>query len=198
MHCASCVSRIEGAMLQVEGVTDASVNLATGRATVKGVDLDPRALEDAVEGAGYDARRWTDGGDSERAISSDERARPAEQEDRARRELGLLWAKFAFALVIGVLLIVLAFVWSPFDERATMWVMLALATPVQFWAGSQFYAGAWKVARHRTADMNTLIAIGTGAAYLYSLVATRRPGRLPPPGELPDVLLRGRRASSSR
>ena len=68
-----------------------------------------------------------------------------------------------------------------------MWVMLALATPVQFWAGWQFYAGAWKVARHGSADMNTLIAVGTSAAYLYSLVATVAPGVFEPAGELPDV-----------
>ncbi len=188
MHCASCVSRIEAAVRDVKGVTDASVNLATGRATVEGSAVDPRELEHAVDRAGYHARlRTEDEVDSARAISIDERARPTEQEQRARRELELLRTKFVFAAVVGALLLVLAFAWSPFGERATMWVMLALATPVQFWAGLQFYAGAWKVARHGTADMNTLIAVGTSAAYLYSLLATLAPGAFKPAGELPDL-----------
>ena len=71
-----------------------------------------------------------------------------------------------------------------------MWVMLALATPVQFWSGSQFYAGAWKVARHRSADMNTLIAVGTGAAYLYSVVATVAPRAFEPARPAAGRLLR--------
>jgi len=253
MHCASCVSRIEAAVRDVEGVTDASVNLATGRATVTGLDLDPGELEDAVERAGYEAHLRTDGGSddaqarlgidgmhcascvgsiegalagvegvtradanlaaeratvvydpratsvaelieavesvgySARAISTEPGAPRVDQERHARPELRLLTAKFAFAAVVGALLLVLAFVWSPVGGRATMWVMLALATPVQFWAGSQFYAGAWKVARHGSADMNTLIAVGTSAAYLYSLVATVAPGAFKPAGELPDV-----------
>jgi Cu+-exporting ATPase len=258
MHCASCVSRIEGALQGVPGVSGAAVNLATGRATVEGSGFDPRVLEDAVESAGYEAHARPDvpaGGDrlarltldvsgmhcascvssiegsllalpgvadasvnlaTERAtvvydpletspseligaverVGYQAREVPAERrgeagaEERerlAQRALRLLRAKFVFAAVAGAVLLVLSFAWSPFGERATMWVMLALATPVQFWAGSQFYAGAWRMARHRTADMNTLIAVGTSAAYLYSLVATVAPGAFEPAGELPDV-----------
>jgi Cu+-exporting ATPase len=259
MHCASCVSRIEAAINEVEGVTSAAVNLATARASIEGADLDPRALEQAIEKAGYDAyervregepeprrlaRATLDVGgmhcascvsniegalasldgvteasvnlaserasvaydpretsvaeligavasvgysarDGSRALEQ-ERA-PDESEARARRELRALTAKLAFASAVGLVLLLLSFVWSPFSDRATMWLMLALATPVQFWAGWQFYAGAWKVARHGSADMNTLIAVGTSAAYLYSLVATIAPGVFEPTGELPDV-----------
>jgi Cu+-exporting ATPase len=120
-------------------------------------------------------------------VGGREEARADEHERRALRELRLLTAKFAFSAAVGALLLVLAFIWSPFSERATMWVMLALATPVQFWAGWQFYTGAWKVARHRSADMNTLIAVGTSAAYLYSLVATVAPRVFEPAGRLPDL-----------
>ncbi len=95
--------------------------------------------------------------------------------------------KFVVAAGVGVLLLVLSFAWSPFGERTTMWVMLALATPVQFWAGWAFYAGAWQVARHGSADMNTLIAVGTSAAYLYSVLATIAPGIFESGGRLPDV-----------
>jgi Cu+-exporting ATPase len=181
MHCASCVSSIERALASLHGVADAGVNLAAERATVV---YDPRETDTgeligAVESVGYAAHD-----------ASAERARETgaeEHEPRVRRELQLLNVKFAFAAVTGALLLLLAFVWSPVSERATMWIMLALATPVQFWAGSQFYAGAWKVARHGLADMNTLIAVGTSAAYLYSLVATVAPRAFEPGGQLPDV-----------
>jgi P-type Cu+ transporter len=114
-------------------------------------------------------------------------ASPAAHEELARRELRVLQAKLLFAAVVGVALLVLSFVWSPLGERATMWVMLALATPVQFWAGWEFYAGAWKVTRQRSADMNTLIAMGTSAAYLYSVLATVAPRIFESTGELPAV-----------
>jgi P-type Cu+ transporter len=180
MHCASCVSSIEGSLLGLPGVAEASVNLAAERATAV---YDPRVtspseLVGAVESVGYQARE-VPAGRGEAASGERDRA--------ARRDLRLLRAKFVFAAVIGAVLLLLSFAWSPFGERATMWVMLALATPVQFWAGSQFYAGAWRMARHRTADMNTLIAVGTSAAYLYSLVATLAPRAFEPAGELPDV-----------
>ena len=87
----------------------------------------------------------------------------------------------------GLVLLLLTFVWSPLSERASMWLMLAIATPVQLWAGWPFYAGAWKVGRHGSADMNTLIAMGTSVAYIYSLVATVSPGLFADPGEMPSV-----------
>jgi Cu+-exporting ATPase len=109
------------------------------------------------------------------------------RERRSSTELGALKARFVFAAITGALLLVLSFAWSPFDERTTMWVMLVLATPVQFWAGSRFYTGAWKVGRHGSADMNTLIAVGTGAAFLYSVLATVAPGFFVSRGLSPDV-----------
>ena len=251
MHCASCVARIEDALAEVKGVEEASVNLATGKATVLGHGLDLSVLGAAVEGAGYtvaepaeparirlavegmhcascvnrveDELAGTPGvadaavnlasGEAtvsyepERATVGDllaavaragYRGRPlgggalAEEEEteperRARAELRLLRRRFVFAAAVGALLLGLTFIWSPLSERATMWMMLALATPVQLWAGWPFYSGAWQVGRHRSADMNTLIAMGTSAAYLYSLVATLAPGLFADPGELPGV-----------
>ena len=255
MHCASCVTRIEGALSEVPGVDEASVNLATGRASVVGSELDPDALSEAVDRAGYAAQTVDNGSGSAdarlaiegmhcascvsrvedslastpgvlsasvnlasaeasvafepRRLAVDElvaaveragyEARPirdearaeeeTEHERRARAELRLMRGRFVFAAVMGAILLGLTFVWSPLSERATMWLMLALATPVQFWAGWPFYTGAWKVGRHGSADMNTLIALGTSVAYLYSLVATVAPGLFADPGELPDVYL---------
>ena len=252
MHCASCVSRIESALEGVDGVGTANVNLATGRATVEGQELDPDQLGEAVKKAGYSARlRHEEGGSargvldlegmhcascvgsiegalaslegvseanvnlatrkaavlydpgrtsvaelvaaveragySARDASADSESEESERDERARRELRTLRSKLVFAAVIGAALLVLAFVWSPLSERATMWLMLALATPVQFWAGSQFYSGAWQVGRHGSADMNTLIAVGTSAAYLYSVVATVAPDVVASGGGTPDV-----------
>ncbi len=83
-----------------------------------------------------------------------------------------------YSAVVTVLLMLLEhFRWLP--AAVTPWVMLALATPVQFWAGGRFYAGAWTALRAGFADMNTLIAVGTSAAYGYSLVATVFPSLLP-------------------
>ena len=180
MHCASCVSRVEGSLAETPGVISASVNLASAEASVEfeegNVALDE--LLAAVRRAGYEGHPIAD----ER--SGDEET---EQERRARAELGLMRRRFVLAAVVGAILLGLTFVWSPLSERATMWLSLALATPVQLWAGWPFYAGAWKVGRHGSADMNTLIALGTSVAYLYSLVATVAPGLFADPGELPDV-----------
>jgi Cu+-exporting ATPase len=180
MHCASCVNRVEEELAATPGVAEAAVNLASGEATVS---YEPKRatvgdLVAAVARAGYRGRRL-----GEVSTLEDE----TEPERRARAELRRLRDRFVFAAAVGALLLALTFVWSPLSERATMWLMLALATPVQLWAGWPFYAGAWQVGRHGSADMNTLIAMGTSAAYLYSLVATVAPGLFADPGELPDV-----------
>jgi Cu+-exporting ATPase len=181
MHCASCVSTIEQALDTTPGVSDAAVNLASEQAVVS---YDPRraSVSDvmaAVEQAGYAARPLSEGADAEE--------QQAQRERRARVELLSVRRRFVFAACVGAILLGLTFVWSPLGERATMWLMLALATPVQLWAGWPFYAGTWRVGRHGSADMNTLIALGTSAAFLYSLVATVTPSLFSEPGELPDV-----------
>src|SRR5918994_1740773 len=181
MHCASCVARIERALREIDGVAEVSVNLATGKAAVayERGRLGVGELAAAIERAGYEGRPVSE--------EAHPREGETERERRARTELRVLRWRFAFAAGIGALLLGLTFVWSPLSERATMWLMLALATPVQLWAGWPFYAGAWKVGRHGSADMNTLIALGTSVAYLYSLVATVAPSAFADPGELPDV-----------
>jgi P-type Cu+ transporter len=180
MHCASCVNRVEEQLAVTPGVTEAAVNLASGEATVS-YEPERAAVGDlvgAVARAGYRGRPMA-------AVSLAEEE--TEPERRARAELRLLRRRFIFAATVGALLLGLTFVWSPLGERATMWLMLALATPVQLWAGWPIYAGAWKVGRHGSADMNTLIALGTGVAYVYSLVATAAPGVIAGSSELPDV-----------
>ena len=167
MSCASCVEKVEGALRGVDGVLRANVNLASERATVDALATTPLStLRRAVRDAGYEAPEV-----------EGEAAEDYERAARAR-EIATLRRK----LVAGTLLSIpilwgslhhmgLHQIWIP-ELLKSWYVQLALATPVQFWVGWQFYRGAWAMARHRTTDMNTLIAVGTSAAYLYSVVAT--------------------------
>ncbi len=162
MTCAACVSRIEGAILKSPGVLKASVNLATEKATVSYLSTLTHLpeIKKAIEKAGYQAKEETN--------KQDEQARQESRAETLLKRKVLTAASFTlsiFALMhlgdnLGL---------SPMSSHILLWL---LATPVQFWAGWQFYRGAWGAARHRTSDMNTLIAIGTSTAYFYSMVAT--------------------------
>ncbi len=159
MTCASCVARVEEALSGVPGVVSANVNLASEKATVEYVDgTDVAEMRRAVEEAGY-------GLGSEAATLEDVTT-------ASQREIQGLRNRFIFALVLAVVIMVLSmgpdFPWKPY-------LLWALATPVQFWTGWRFYKGMWGALKHRTADMNTLIAVGTSAAYFYSMVAVLAP-----------------------
>jgi Cu+-exporting ATPase len=115
-----------------------------------------------------------------REVEADEDVEDEEAEERAGEERRLR-VRMLFAVAVGAVLIVLSQssrlpLLSDARPGAINVVSLLLATPVQFWAGWQFYRGAWQVARHRSTDMNTLIAVGTSTAYFYSIVATFWPG----------------------
>jgi P-type Cu+ transporter len=170
MHCAACAARIEKALAQSPGVMNAGVNLATARATVQYAPdaVTPEALRAAVQGAGYDVVLPAGGRNAE-----DEAATVQEAEYRQIR------TRFVIAAVLTVPLLALAMgghivpaLRSVLDFAARPWLELVLTTPVFFWAGRDIFTGAWAAARHRAADMNTLVAIGTLSAYLYSLAAT--------------------------
>ncbi|MCH8995112.1 MAG: copper-translocating P-type ATPase [Chloroflexi bacterium] len=183
MTCASCVKRVEDALLKVEGVERAHVNLATERATVTlAPGLDVAALRGPVTAAGYELAR---------EVEPDAEVEDAEAEERAREERRLRY-RMLLAGAVGAILIVLSQsthipVLSDVRLGAINIVSLLLATPVQFWAGWQFYRGAWQVGKHRSTDMNTLIAVGTSAAYFYSVVATFWPGLIETAGVSADV-----------
>ena len=170
MTCAACANRVEKSLARAPGVKSAGVNLATSRATV---EYDPTAtgveqLAEAVKSAGYGARDSSAGGQSEEI--ADARARRAEYDELERKFL------IATFLSLPVLIIAMAHGRiTAFNFPAVNWLELALTTPVVVYCGAQFYRGAWAAFRHRAADMNTLIAIGTGTAYLYSVAATVAP-----------------------
>jgi len=181
MTCASCVNRIGRALRQLPGVVSADVNLATEKATIV-YDPAVTGLADfrrAVAGAGYGL-----------AAAEEEASGTTAQPDRdrvGRRALATLRAKTIFALAAGALILLGSlpgwhgfplrgwFAWVP-GPLQNPYVLWGLATPVQFWAGWQFYQGAWAAAKHRTTNMNTLIAVGTTAAYGFSVGVILAPG----------------------
>jgi Cu+-exporting ATPase len=170
MTCASCVRSVETALARVPGVASAEVNLASERATVRLTDMvDSTALVHAVARAGYGALVIPQG-DAERAGAvADERALRLRYVDSLRRRL-------IVAGVLGAAVMVLSMAAHaiPALEHAEWraYALFLLATPVQLWAGAPFYRAAWSGARHGTSNMNTLIAVGTTAAYALSLAAT--------------------------
>jgi Cu+-exporting ATPase len=182
MHCAGCAGRIERALQSVPGVQRASVNFATERAAV---EFDPHqttveALAAAVDSEGYRAvprgehvAHAHHEGHHHEVIEIDEATRQAELARLRRR----FWIAAALSLPVAVLAMAHGRVhWLDFP--GVSWVQLVLTTPVVVYCGAEFFRSAWAAARHRAADMNTLIAVGTGAAYAYSVVATIAPGLL--------------------
>jgi len=166
MTCASCVSRVEKALRKVPGVLDVSVNLATERVRVEYLPgVVERDLERAVEGAGYGVVR--------KEGKAKEDAHEREYEKLRGRFLGA--AAITGLILLGSLPMMFGFM-SPVPIWWLNLGLLALATPVQFWAGWRFYEGAWGALKHGQANMNTLVAVGTSTAYLYSVVATLAPG----------------------
>ncbi len=159
MTCASCVARVEEALSNVPGVISANVNLASEKATVEYAEgTEPADLRQAVKNAGYELG-------SEAETLEDVTA-------AAQRELRSVRNRFIFAAVLSGAIMIL--MWTP-SFAGKPYVLWALATPVQFWAGWRFYRSAWGALRHKTADMNTLVAVGTSAAYFYSMIAVLFP-----------------------
>ena len=145
MHCAACVSRVERALNDLEGV-EASVNLATERAAVAyPATLSSEALVRAVESAGYEAS--------------------LERIERTEERPWRLWVAAALTLPLVVLMI------PALQFDGYEWLVFALATPVVLWAGLPFHRAAFSAARHRTATMDTLVSLGTLAAWGWSVVA---------------------------
>ncbi|MFC1938454.1 heavy metal translocating P-type ATPase [Chloroflexota bacterium] len=171
MTCASCVSRVEQALSSVPGVVSVGVNLASEKATVEYIEgTELASLRHAVKDAGY-----TLGSEAETL---------EDVSVAARREIRIMRNRFILAIILGALIMILGFGPSFVGKPYLLW---ALATPVQFWAGLRFYRGAWGALKHKTADMNTLIAVGTSAAYLYSVVAILVPGLFVAAGREPAL-----------
>jgi Cu+-exporting ATPase len=168
MDCASCVQKIEKALLTTRGVARAVVNLATQKAKVEYLPSETRLddIKRAIESSGYGVIEST----GEEEVEDQERL-------QREREYKRLKIKFSIGLIMSALVFIGSSQWIPgvpeiWQSFLFLWI---LATPVQFWVGWQFYRGAWGAFIHRNADMNTLIAVGSSAAYLYSVAATLFP-----------------------
>ncbi len=180
MTCASCVRRVEVALDKLEGVREASVNLATERATVT---FDPEkvqvvTLAHAVEAAGYGARQQVR--ESDQPVVTSDGISAAERDDDARRlrrdaEIADLKRKSLVSLVIGAAMMAAMYLRLPVSEQNLAPILLIAATLVQFWAGRVFYVQTWIAAKHRSTNMNTLVAVGTSVAYGYSAFVTLWP-----------------------
>ena len=182
MTCAACVFHVEKALKEVDGVVSVDVNLATERATLHYLG-DVATLDDlsrAVAGAGYSVEGIA--GEEEEQRDRERLARTRLIKDQRNR--------FLVAGGLGVVIFLGSFKeWFPWMPSflQNWYVLWALATPVQFWAGAQFYKGAWSAARHGTTNMNTLIALGTGVAYAFSALITVFPDLFAAEGVEPAV-----------
>jgi len=164
MTCAACATRIEKGLNKIEGVTNATVNLALESATVayNPSQIGTKEMIEKIEKLGYQA--------SEKGEQKEDVA------DLKAKEVETQQGKFFFSLILSIPLLwamvshfsFTSFIYLP-DMFMNPWVQLALATPVQFIVGKQFYVGAFKALRNKSANMDVLVALGTSAAYFYSL-----------------------------
>ncbi len=181
MTCANCAGRVERALGQVSGVLSASVNLASERAHIEYLPTStgPGRLRAAVRAAGYGVL------DTETSAPGVDAQQVARQAEAAH-----LRSQVVFSAVFAVPLLLLAMLpmlWPALEDRlmasvgmgALNWVMLALATPIQFGPGQRFYRLGWASLKHRSPDMNALVMIGTSAAFFYSLAVTLAPQLFP-------------------
>ena len=179
LHCAACVARVERALRQAPGVDRAQVNLATRRAKVQfdsgqtGVD----DLKKAVVAAGYEVESW-----AEEAPPPP----PPEVEARILKRRFLMALALSLPVILGHLVPPLPH-WLGISPRAWHFLLLVLATPVLFYSGASFFVGALKAARHGATNMDTLVALGTTAAYGYSAWVTFFPETVVASGQTPAV-----------
>jgi len=185
MSCASCANSIERALLNVPGVVEGNVNFSSDRATVR---YDPKQtniniITKAVVDIGYEAQVIP----ADLGIEDDAGNREQQLEERNLQRRVLVGAILSSLLVIGSLSHFSLTLPSSLAGLENPWVQLALTSPVQFWVGREFQQSAWKAFRHRTADMNTLIALGTSIAFFYSLWVTIDPSYFTTQGLLAEV-----------
>ena len=177
MHCAACVAKVERALSQTPGVLRASVNLASEEALVeyRPAQVGLPGLGAAVASSGFEML--------ERGEAAEEEVERQHRDDylRLKRKL-VVSALLTVVILLGSMTPLLSFL--PFG--VPVWLFI-LTTPVQFWVGGQFYRSAWARARHGSSDMNTLIVVGTSAAYLYSTVAVFAPGFFVTVGQRPQM-----------
>jgi len=180
MTCASCVLRVEKTLKKIEGIQDVNVNLATEKVTFK-IDHSKATLDNvsrAVEDAGYKLLLPVSAAEAVSVESSFEN-------DHAKHYRKLK-NDFIFSLVLTIPVMIINMIsmsnwfmkWSPLSMDSVDRILFLATTLILFFPGKRFFISAWKLLKHFTADMNTLVAVGTGTAYIYSTIAVLFPGFL--------------------
>jgi Cu+-exporting ATPase len=179
MTCGACQARVQRALAAVPGVTEASVNLVTRNAAVHydPSSVTPQRLIDAVRATGYDAELSPVDGD---ILVVDSAA-----DDGEAREAHELTIKAVVSVLAGAIAMLLSMLFM--GNSFINYALLVITTGILTWAGRDIYRRAWKALTHRSTDMNTLVALGTGSAYIYSEVATLAPSLFARNGIAPDV-----------
>ena len=177
MTCASCVRRVERALTKVPGVEAANVNLATEKASVTfdPAQADLAALRGAVEKAGYKVGPVQAAPVATPTVSATEAEEVDERELARNREIADLKRKSLVSLAVGVVMMALMYLPLDIDMLTLAPFLLIAGAVIQFWAGGVFYSAAWAAARHGGTNMNTLVAVGTSAAFGYSAFVTLWP-----------------------
>ena len=181
MTCAACQARVQSALAREPGVADASVNLMMESAAVT---FDPAVtnadrIVAAIRDTGYGAE--LPAADTSPFLEQEAR-------DRSQRaDLRVMTWKAIVSFAIGALAMLVPMLLMRSAARALPYLLLVLTASVMAWAGRHFYVNAWKALKHHSADMDTLIAAGTGAAFLYSVVATLAPGFFLSHGVAPNL-----------
>ena len=166
MTCNNCANTISRSLRRLNGVVEADASYASERAHVR---YDPAKVEisdikRAVRDAGYKVIDVA-AGNEEDQLDAEQAARNAEIADKWRKlSIGAVLSAIVMFLSMGEML------GLPLDFPGRLWLVAALTTPVQFWVGRDFYRSAWKALKNRTANMDTLVALGSSVAYFYSLV----------------------------
>ena len=157
MSCAACATRVEKTLNRQPGVYHAQVNYAAATATVEynPQECTPETLKDAIQNAGYDLVIETNAQKEKIA------------EDAHSRKYRQLKQRTIFSLMLSVPVAIIGMCFM--DWTYANYVMWILSTPVVFWLGRDFYRNAWKQLKHRTSNMDTLVAVSTGIAYTFSL-----------------------------
>jgi Cu+-exporting ATPase len=185
MTCAACQANVQRALTRTPGVARATVNLMTHEAAVEydPAVATPQSLVDAINATGYQSRLPVPAVDK----TAEDEAREREHAEEYRYLLRRAWVSLAIGLAMMAPMLFMADAHGGPIDLAVRFGSLAVTVFVMVWAGGRIYARAWTAARHRAVNMNTLIAIGTGAAFAYSFLATVAPHAFVAEGSRPDV-----------
>lgn len=189
MHCSSCVTRVESALMMTPGVISASANVGPNAVDVEYLpdEANLSSIRSAIEASGHRILEPESDRDAPQTQVDDV---PDVEEIARENEYRLLMRKFWFAAIVSIPVMGLSYPdlvpglrdWMPMgsENRRIVWALLGVLTlPVLLWSGSQFFSGMWDGLKHRSANMHTLIAIGVTAAFLYSVVAVAYPDMFP-------------------